>query len=135
MHVLICLQIKKAGPCETEGHVVGKRNRDTQFENVINNLPENARRVAERAGSSDHTMYSTMTKDHMMCTKNIKEKQKNYFGFDYRYCNITIITLMHAYTWIYRMELSGEPSKQCESSAVNLKDCESNHYSEISRSQ
>lgn len=64
-----------------------------------------------------------------MYTQNIKEKQKKGFAFDYRYCNITIITLMSAYMWIYRIELGGEPSKQCESSAVNLKDSDSNPYS------
>lgn len=69
------------------------------------------------AGSSYHLIY----------TKNIKEKQKKGFAFDYRYCSITIITLTRAYMWVYRIEFSGEPSKQHESSAVNLKDSESNH--------
>lgn len=58
---------------------MGKSNQETQFENVVNNLPENALRVAERAGSSDHMMYSKTTKDDMMCTKNIKEKQKKFW--------------------------------------------------------
>lgn len=65
-------------------------------------------RVPERACSSDH----------LMCTKNIKEKQKKF------------ITLVGAYTGICRRESSGEPSIQGEPSAVILKDSESNHYSD-----
>lgn len=50
---------------------------------------------------------------------NTKEKQQ--IPFDYRYWNITMRSLMSPYMWIYRIEFSGEPPKQHESSAVNLK--------------
>lgn len=55
----------------------------------------------------------------LLIIQNIKEKQK--IPFHYRYCNITIRPLMSPYMWIYRIEPSGEPPKQHESSAVNLK--------------